>query len=554
MSPSSLQCRFCGAPLRTTFLDLGSSPLCQTHIAADQLHLMEPFYPLHAYVCEACFLVQLQEYVAPEGIFTEYAYFSSFSASWVDHARRYVEQVVERFALSRLSMVMEIASNDGYLLQHFVARGVPVLGIEPAANVARAAEAKGIPTRVAFFGSSTAEAIAAEHGCADLLLGNNVLAHVPNLNDFAAGMKRLLAPGGVITMEFPHLARLIAGNQFDTIYHEHFSYFSFVAVERVFARHGLVLFDVEELPTHGGSLRIYARHAENAALPVGASVTTLRRREIDDGFETIDRYGGFAEQVNRTKRCLLAFLIEAKDQGKSDRRIRCSRQGQHVAELLRNPYRPDRFHGGREPVQAGKVHAGNAHPDPGSLGDRRGTAGLRPDTALEPAGGDQPTSRIYRRLGWTLCRADPRGPGVRPTGRLSVCTSSRLWRGSAAVLAKAGLKCLSVGHRRSSPATGHPSCRTLSCRNNDWKSASEPRALHEHRNRKRCEAFAVRRRAHHAECSIGQCRIAGLQRRGIPSRDAGLGHGPDVHRLRARDLRQRIHRPNSGDLPGPCPQ
>ena len=317
MSPSGLNCRFCGAPLRTTFLDLGSSPLCQTHIAAEQLHLMEPFYPLHAYVCEACFLVQLQEYVAPDEIFTEYAYFSSFSASWVEHARRYVEQVSERFALSPSSTVMEIASNDGYLLQHFVARGVPVLGIEPAANVARAAEAKGIPTRVGFFGRHTAEAIAAEYGCADLLLGNNVLAHVPDLNDFVAGMKRLLAPGGVITMEFPHLARLIAGNQFDTIYHEHFSYFSFVAVERVFARHGLVLFDVEELSTHGGSLRIYARHAENPALAVGATVTTLRRGEIDDGFETIDRYRGFAEQVNRTKRRLLAFLIEAKDQGKT---------------------------------------------------------------------------------------------------------------------------------------------------------------------------------------------------------------------------------------------
>ncbi len=212
---------------------------------------------------------------------------------------------------------MEIASNDGYLLQHFVAKGVPVLGIEPAANVARVAVEKGIPTTVTFFGTRTAEHIAAEHGRPDLLLGNNVLAHVPDLNDFVAGMKRLLAPGGVITMEFPHLARLMAENQFDTIYHEHFSYFSFVAVERVFARHGLVLFDVEELPTHGGSLRIYARHAENAALLVGERVTSLRQREVDDGFETLDRYRGFSRNVNAVKRKLLSFLIDAKERGKT---------------------------------------------------------------------------------------------------------------------------------------------------------------------------------------------------------------------------------------------
>jgi hypothetical protein len=212
---------------------------------------------------------------------------------------------------------MEIASNDGYLLQHFVARGIPVLGIEPAANVARAAAGKGIPTAVMFFGTETAERLVRENGRPDLLLGNNVLAHVPDLNDFVYGMKLLLAPGGVITMEFPHLARLMAENQFDTIYHEHFSYFSFVAVERVFSRHGLVLFDVEELPTHGGSLRIYARHAENPLLPVGDRVTALRQREVDDGFETLARYRGFAEQVMATKRKLLAFLIDAKERGKT---------------------------------------------------------------------------------------------------------------------------------------------------------------------------------------------------------------------------------------------
>lgn len=313
----SFHCRFCAARLRTTFVDLGMSPLCQTHIAPNQLHEMEPFYPLHAYVCDRCFLVQLQAFVSPQSIFSEYAYFSSYSSSWVEHARRYTVQAIERFGLGAGSKVMEIASNDGYLLQHFVAAGVPVLGIEPAANVAQVAIDKGIATTVRFFGRETAAAIAREHGRPNLLLGNNVLAHVPDLNDFVAGMKVLLAPDGVITMEFPHLQRLMAENQFDTIYHEHFSYFSFVAVEKVFAFHGLTMFDVEELPTHGGSLRIYARHAENAARPVGERVEALRRREIDDGFLTLERYRGFGAQVMQTKRKLLAFLIDAKQRGKT---------------------------------------------------------------------------------------------------------------------------------------------------------------------------------------------------------------------------------------------
>ena len=309
-------CRFCSAPLVTTLVDLGMTPLCQTHIAADQLHEMEPFYPLRAYVCDRCMLVQLQEFVSPTNIFTEYAYFSSYSTTWVEHARQYANMVIERFRLGPNSKVMEIASNDGYLLQHFVAAGVPVLGIEPAVNVAKVAVEKGIPTTVRFFGCESADAIAREHGRPDLLLGNNVLAHVPDLNDFVAGMKRLLAPGGVITMEFPHLQRLMAENQFDTIYHEHFSYFSFVAVEKVFAHHGLTLFDVEELKTHGGSLRIYAGHNENHALPVGPAVDGLRQREIDDGYLTLERYSGFGEQVQSTKRKLLSFLIDAKQRGK----------------------------------------------------------------------------------------------------------------------------------------------------------------------------------------------------------------------------------------------
>jgi predicted TPR repeat methyltransferase len=315
-SAARLTCRFCAAGLRTTFVDLGMSPLCQTHIAPSQLRDMEPFYPLHAYVCDRCFLVQLQEFVSPGDIFSEYAYFSSYSSSWVAHAREYAEMAIARFALGPTSKVMEIASNDGYLLQHFVARAVPVLGIEPAANVAKVANDKGVPTTVRFFGRETARAIAAEQGRPDLLLGNNVLAHVPDLNDFVGGMKVLLAPGGVITMEFPHLQRLMAENQFDTIYHEHFSYFSFVTVERVFAAHGLVLFDVEELPTHGGSLRIYARHAENESIPVGARVQLLRQREIDDGFLTLARYEGFGAKVAEVKRKLLSFLIDAKAQGK----------------------------------------------------------------------------------------------------------------------------------------------------------------------------------------------------------------------------------------------
>lgn len=309
-------CRFCAAPLRTTFIDLGMSPLCQTHIRPDQLHEMEPFYPLHAFVCEECFLVQLQAFVTPDAIFGEYAYFSSYSASWVEHARRYAAMVIQRFGLGAESKVMEIASNDGYLLQHFVSAGVPVLGIEPAANVARAAIERGVPTTVRFFGRNAAEEIATEHGQSDLLLGNNVLAHVPDLNDFVAGMKILLAPGGVITMEFPHLLRLIEGNQFDTIYHEHFSYFSFVAVERVFSHHGLTLFDVEELPTHGGSLRIFGRHTEDLTQPVCARVPELRQHEIDEGFLTVGRYRGFEEQVRSTKRKLLTFLIDARSRGK----------------------------------------------------------------------------------------------------------------------------------------------------------------------------------------------------------------------------------------------
>jgi len=314
---NSSRCRFCDATLQHTFVDLGMSPLCQTHIETAQLSHMEPFYPLHVYVCEHCFLVQLQEYVSPETIFSEYAYFSSYAESWLQHAKTYVDMMTERFKINAQSRVVELASNDGYLLQYFVQKGIPVLGIEPAANVAQAAIQKGIPTLVKFFGEKTAHALAALRGQADLLLGNNVLAHVPDLNDFVAGMKILLKPEGIITMEFPHLMQLMAENQFDTIYHEHFSYFSLLTVEKVFAEHGLTLFDVEELPTHGGSLRIYVRHVENTAKSVSERVTELKAREEAAGFTRLEHYFAFAEKVKETKRQFLEFLTRAKREGKT---------------------------------------------------------------------------------------------------------------------------------------------------------------------------------------------------------------------------------------------
>ena len=315
--PPAGGCIFCGAPLSRTFVDLGMSPLCESYVPPEKLHAMEPFYPLHVYLCERCFLVQLEEFVRPEDIFSEYAYFSSYADSWVEHMRRYAEAVSDRFALGKDSFVVEVASNDGYLLQHFVRRGIPVLGIEPAANVARVAVEKGIPTLVKFFGAQTARELAAEGKQADLVCGANVLAQVPRLNDFVEGLRILLKPRGVITIEFPHLMRLMAENQFDTIYHEHFSYFSFLAAQAIFAAHDLTLFDVEELPTHGGSLRIYARHASDTSKPVSARVSELRQRETTAGFLKTETYDGFGEKVKETKRKLLEFLINAKRAGKT---------------------------------------------------------------------------------------------------------------------------------------------------------------------------------------------------------------------------------------------
>jgi hypothetical protein len=310
------RCRHCHAALRQTFVDLGMSPLCESFLRNDQLNQMEPFYPLHAFVCEQCLLVQLQQFVSPESIFSDYAYFSSYSESWLAHARAYTDQMIALWGLDADRQVIELASNDGYLLQYFVGRGIPVLGIEPAANVAAEAVGKGIPTRVAFFGRQTAFDLVHEGVQADLLIGNNVLAQVPDISDFIDGMKIVLRPGGVITMEFPHLLRLIEGNQFDTIYHEHFSYFSFDTVCRIFKAHGLVVFDVEELPTHGGSMRINARHEEDVSKPTTIRATALSTLESQKGFGHIDRYLTFRPQVEETKRRLLEFLIGAKDAGR----------------------------------------------------------------------------------------------------------------------------------------------------------------------------------------------------------------------------------------------
>jgi SAM-dependent methyltransferase len=309
------RCRFCGAPLRHVFADLGSSPLANAYLEPDRVGAMEPYYPLRALVCGSCFLVQLAEFETPEQIFSDYAYFSSYSVSWLEHSRRYAEQVTEMLGLGEHSRVVELASNDGYLLQYFHALGIRVLGVEPAANVAEAARRKGIPTLVEFFGRRTARLLAAQSR-ADLLLGNNVLAHVPDLNDFVGGMKILLAPGGTITMEFPHLLRLIEDGQWDTIYHEHFSYFSFLTVSRVFAAHGLRLFDVETLPTHGGSLRVHGAHHDDTRKPDTARAVEMRELEREAGYEQLETYTRYGVRVEADKRRILQFLIDLKNEGR----------------------------------------------------------------------------------------------------------------------------------------------------------------------------------------------------------------------------------------------
>jgi hypothetical protein len=310
-------CRFCAAPLTHTVVDLGTSPLCQRHVTPARFNHAEAVYPLHVYVCDGCWLVQLPAYVAREEIFdAEYGYFSSFSDSWLKHAQDYVAMMLPRFGLGTHSKVIEIASNDGYLLQYFVRAGVPVLGIEPTANTAAAAIRRGVPTLTQFFGRHTARQVLERDGSANLILGNNVLAHVPDINDFVAGMQILLAADGVVTMEFPQLLHLFEQNYWDTIYHEHFSYLSFTTVQRIFAHHGLTLFDVDELSTHGGSIRIYARHDADHGKPVHARVGAMLEREARAGHVNLDYYRSFGERVKESKRALLEFLIAAKRAGK----------------------------------------------------------------------------------------------------------------------------------------------------------------------------------------------------------------------------------------------
>ncbi len=311
-------CRFCSTKLEDTVVDLGMSPLCESYVSADELDAMERFYPLRVWVCRECLLVQLAEFAGAGAadIFQEYAYFSSFSTSWLKHAEDYVAMISQRLGLARDSFVVEIASNDGYLLQYFVARDIPCLGVEPAANVAKVARERGVPTEVAFFDRQTAERMRAAGQLADLVLGNNVLAQIPDVNAFVAGLPLLLKPTGTITFEFPHLMRLFEENQFDTIYHEHYSYFSLLSAEAIFARHGLTVFDVEELWTHGGSLRIYARHAADESRPPSERLRELRAREEAAGYREIETYTSFEERVRATKRKLLELLISAKRDGK----------------------------------------------------------------------------------------------------------------------------------------------------------------------------------------------------------------------------------------------
>jgi SAM-dependent methyltransferase len=310
-------CQFCATPLQHTLVDLGMSPLCESFVSADRLNQMEAFYPLHVRVCGNCLLVQLEAYVSPEEIFSEYAYFSSYADTWLKHCKTYTEKTIERFHLNERSQVIELASNDGYLLQYFIERNIPALGVEPATNIAKVAISKGIPTINEFFGRECAHKLVRQGKQADLIAANNVLAHVPDLNDFVAGIKILLKPQGVVTGEFQHLMRLMESNQFDTIYHEHFCYHTFTTIEKIFAANGLKLFDVEELPTHGGSLRIYAAHQDDDSHPIGERAIDLKHRERAAGFTSIDRYTNFEEQVRETKRKLLEFLIAVKRSGKT---------------------------------------------------------------------------------------------------------------------------------------------------------------------------------------------------------------------------------------------
>lgn len=311
-----MKCRFCNSQLNDLFLSLGFSPLANSYLKKEQLSKTEPFYPLEVYVCRKCLLVQLQEFESRENIFGDYAYLSSYSDTWIKHAKDYVDKMTNIFNLGKDSFAIEIASNDGYLLQFFLQKGIPVLGIEPARNVAAIAQKKGIPTEAVFFGAETAKRLVSEGKSSDILLGNNVLAHVPDINDFVDGLKILLKQKGVITMEFPHLINLIDNVEFDTIYHEHFSYFTFLSVEKIFAAHKLTIFDVEKLTTHGGSLRIYAKHAEFKERAISNNVGKLRAEETEKGYSSIAAYKGFDDKVKNIKKEILDFLTKSKKAGK----------------------------------------------------------------------------------------------------------------------------------------------------------------------------------------------------------------------------------------------
>jgi SAM-dependent methyltransferase len=357
-------CRSCGAPLTHSVVDLGAQPPCNSIISPERFNIAEAIYPLHAMVCGECLLVQLDTDIAPDSIYTEYAYFSSYSDSWLDHARRYTEMMTQRLQLDASKQVVELASNDGYLLQYFIQKGVPAYGIDPAANVAKAAEARGVPTVVAFFGVQTAQELARQGRQADLIVANNVFGHIPDINDFVAGMKILLKAGGVITIEIPHFMRLMEFNQFDTIYHEHYCYHTLHSDTRIFARHGLRLFDVQELPTHGGSTRMFVCHADDPRETCG-SVDALMQIERARGLDKPETYAAFGEQVKETKRKLLTFLIEAKRAGKTIAGYGAPGKGNTLINYCgirqdfvdyvvdRNPYKQGKFlPGSRIPIYA----------------------------------------------------------------------------------------------------------------------------------------------------------------------------------------------------------
>ena len=391
-------CRLCGEDLTETFVDLGMSPLCESYVPRAQLDAAETFYPLHVRVCSSCLLVQLPAYVSGEEIFSDYAYFSSYSDSWVAHAKRYADAMTDRLGLTPDSLVVEVASNDGYLLQHFVARGIPVLGVEPAANVAEAARARGITTVVEFMGAETGPAIAAEHGHADLVAANNVFAHVPDIRGFAAGLRALVKDSGLVTLEFPHLLRLIERRQYDTIYHEHYSYLSLLTASRALGTAGLRVVDVDELATHGGSLRVYATPEESAGEP------SLRVKEVLDeeeraGLHTLAGHAGFSRAVMKIKRDLVGFLLDAAAEGLTVAGYGAPGQRQHAPQPLRHPFGPRLVHRRPQPAQAGDVPARNAHSDPRAGDARRDQARLRPRPAVEPAGRDQRTARVRPLVG-----------------------------------------------------------------------------------------------------------------------------------------------------------